>query len=152
MADDIRVTGQENFRQLARRLRAQGETGKGLRRQLNKALDLAARPLIADVKRAEDLLLPQRGGLARQVSSSPVTVSKTMTGIRLRQRGKTIQNLTGEDRGVIRHPVFGNRKVWVSQKVTAGTWTDTLNNTRNVHLVRAEMLKAMDQTAKKIEG
>lgn len=152
MSEDIRITGQESFRALARRLKAQGEQGRGLKRELNKAFDRAAKPLMEEVKRAEQSVLPHRGGYADLVSSSPITVSKTVRGIRLKQRGKSVKNLTGEDKGILRHPVFGNRKVWVAQKVTGGSWTDTLSSSGTVRVVRDEMLKAMAETAKKIEG
>lgn len=49
---DIRVTGAEQLDALARRCRAAGDRGKGLRTELGKAIRTATKPVVADVRAA----------------------------------------------------------------------------------------------------
>ncbi len=151
---DVTVKGGLEFQALGRRLREQGEAGKGLRRELYKAIDRATKPLRDEVKKAEAEKLPRSGGLAGLVSNSPIRTSKrnigNAAGIRLVQSGRKVKSLKGIDQGTVRHPVFGDRKNWVSQDVTPGTWTDTLNSSETKAAVREAVLEAMHETERKI--
>jgi hypothetical protein len=48
------------------------------------------------------------------------------------------------DRGTLRHPVFGNREVWVNQPVKLGWWS------RPVEESRDDIVKATDDAVGKI--
>jgi len=55
------------------------------------------------------------------------------------------------DRGTIRHPVFqqpGRPVVWVTQSVTPGWFTDTMQS--GAPVVRKELLEAMENVARQI--
>lgn len=149
MVADIRITGAQDFQKLARQLREAGDRGKGLRKELYKRIDAATKPLRDEVKRAEAEQLPRRGGLAKLAVSRRISTSKRNTGrsagIRLTQK-----NTPSWDRGRLRHPVFGNRKVWVSQDIKAGFWSDTLASSTSQEMVRRGILAAIDEISKKL--
>lgn len=151
MAEDFRITGVGEFKALSRRLKEQGEYGKGLKRELNKAIDEAAQRLIEEVHSAEESELPKRGGLAELVAGQRIRVAKTGTGIRLVQAGRTVKALKSMDAGNLRHPVYGNRKVWVSQQIKPGWWSKTLSSSKSTAAVRARIMRAMHEAAAKIE-
>lgn len=54
------------------------------------------------------------------------------------------------DRGVLRHPLFGNRNHWYSQKVKRSWWTYSLNKAADSGVVRRELLRGLDEIAKKL--
>lgn len=121
----MRVSGAEDFYRLSKALKQAGEIE--LRKQLNKALRDAAKPLIADTRDAARKNLPHRGGLADLVAKGPIRVqvrtgAKT-AGVRIVGKG---QGLRGADRGKVRHPVFGHRGKFVTQDVPPGWFTETL--------------------------
>lgn len=121
---DITVRGAEEFLALSKRMKAAGQ-GE-LRKELNKALKAAVKPLTPKTRAAASRL-PQRGGLAALVAKEPQTVQvrtgAATAGVRLvvgKRRGVARQ----ADEGTIRHPVFG-RKPFVAQRVRPGWFTET---------------------------
>jgi len=127
VADNFRIEGAEKFLRLSKALKAAGKTE--LRKELNKSLKDAVKPLIPKVKDAARAKLPQRGGLARKVAASSVRpqvrTGQATAGVRLvvgKRRGSAAAST---NRGVVRHPVFG-RNTWVEQQVTPGWFDATL--------------------------
>jgi hypothetical protein len=53
------------------------------------------------------------------------------------------------DQGVVRHPIFGNRKVWASQSVPAGAFTDPIKE--RAPEMRTEMERTIRAVATKLE-
>ncbi|MGZ4663587.1 MAG: hypothetical protein ACXV5Q_00675 [Frankiaceae bacterium] len=127
MSDDFRITGAEDFLALSKALK---HAGRGeLRKELNKQMRDAAKPLIGDVRQAAERELPKHGGLNRVVSRGRIRV-QTRTGaqtagVRIVGAG---QGLRSADLGILRHPVFGHRDRFVAQDVPAGWFTATLND------------------------
>lgn len=154
MVAEIKIKGGADFQRLARQLREAGTVGKGLQRELYKRIHAATLPLRDEVKKAESEQLPRRGGLAKLVARQRFqTLQRSRgreAGIRLTQTGTKVKNLVGEDAGTIRHPVFGNRSAWVSQKVNAGTWTKTLGSSKSQKIVKKEIHAAIDEISKKL--
>lgn len=125
LTGDISVEGVEGFVRLSKALKAAGE--KELRRELHTAMRRTARPLVPLVRASARANLPQRGGLAAQVAKEPVRV-KVATG-----RTPGVHVVVGRkgggaratNRGVVSHPVFGDRSQWVTQEVPqAARWFD----------------------------
>ena len=146
---DLRIRGAEQLGDLSKRLRAAGEDGKGLRRELLKGIQRATKPLKADAKRAAGSKLPQSGGLAAEVARAKFT-TRTRTGgrnvgVTILAKGDVVRS---SDRGRIRHPVFGNRSAWVTQDVTPGWFTETMQD--SAPKVRGEILEAMQDVARRI--
>lgn len=89
---------------------AAGKIKNELRKQI-RATTKATRYKIRDAAKAD---LPKEGGLnkwAARVPSASVHTQGKRQGVRLRltRRGADMRAL---NRGVARHPVFGNKKVW----------------------------------------
>lgn len=118
---------------------------RDLRRELNKGLREGAKPLIGEARSAARSELPQRGGLAERVASRPMTISASTTGVRIRVKGMDARST---ERGRLRHPVYGNREVWVTQAIKPGWFTERMR--REAPKVRPELVKAMDRVAAKI--
>lgn len=95
-------------------------------RKLTRQLEQAAGPIIAKVQR-EALALPAHGAKHTGLRG------RLAAGVRLQQRGSSVRIVAtaapdetalprGMDNGVKgwRHPVYGNREVWVQQR--GGSW------------------------------
>lgn len=147
---EFRVVGAEKFLMLSKRLKNAGELG--LRNELNKAIRVAAQPLIGQTRAAARSQLPRRGGLAELVAREPqrvqVRTGAKTAGVRI-VVGKRRGGAQAANNGVIRHPVFG-RQVFVNQSVPAGWFDKTLNGSAAtvVPAVRA----AMKAVARKASG
>ena len=148
MADDFEVRGADQFLKLSKALKHAGRTE--LRKELHKGLRDGAKPLIPKARAEALRRLPSSGGLAKQIAKEPMRVqvrTGRTPGVRIvvgRKRGGARQ----ANRGVIRHPVFGNRDVWVDQKVPPGWFDDPLR--KGAPGVRPELEKAIDRIADRI--
>jgi hypothetical protein len=147
--------GAADFAALSRRLKDAGETG--LRRELYKAIGDAARPLAREIGRDEHLrpYMPNRYA-AVLASDLAVTVSRLAgrnPGVSIRAKGRVkgrkVQQL---DKGVIQHPLFGDRERWYFQLrgMRAGFFTDPAR--ASAPQVRDAIVAAMHETALKITG
>lgn len=149
MAEDFEVEGADQFLRLSKALKHAGRTE--LRKELNAGLRRAAKPLVRKTRTEALRRLPSRGGLARQVAREPqrvqVRTGARTAGVRL-VVGKRDGGAQAANRGVIRHPVFGNRDVWVNQRVPAGWFDDTVK--QNVPAVRRELEQALHDVAERV--
>lgn len=149
MPADLRVEGVERLERAARQLREAGD--KDLRREMYRAIQRSTKPLRQKAKEAALRELPQRGGLNVWVASSRFS-TKTRgggrnPGVRITAtKGK--HNLKSLDEGKLRHPVFGNRNVWVSQPVPAGWFSKTIED--GADEVRKELVDAIEETLRKL--
>lgn len=69
-----------------------------------------------------------RENIARGVTRK-ITLSGYRTGVRVRVDGKYLPEdqrslIKATNKGLVRHPVFGNRGTWVSQRFTPKGWFD----------------------------
>ncbi|MGZ4617180.1 MAG: hypothetical protein ACXV3F_00320 [Frankiaceae bacterium] len=133
---------------LAKRLKAAGEVG--IRREMVAGLRNAAKPMIPYLRGAAGVDLPQGGGLAEKVATQPIKASVRTSP---RTAGVSIRaQFTRTNRGRWRHPVFGNRDVWVSQTYEpAKGWFD---NTAKEHTpeAKAEMEKVLLKVTAQVHG
>lgn len=126
MAEDFEIRGADEFFRLSKALKHAGRTE--MRKGLNRGLTTAAKPLIPKARAEALRRLPKRGGLAAQVAKEPMRVqvrTGSDPGVRV-VVGKKGGGAQGANRGVIRHPVFGNREVFVDQKVQPGWFDDPM--------------------------
>lgn len=106
---------------ISRRLMEAGNVK--LFRQLGVGIKAAVEPVKASIKDSALATLPKGGGLNEWVAASRVSttlLAGTYTAgvsVRVSLKGHDIRDL---DSGSIRHPVFGNRKVWRPQEITPG--------------------------------
>lgn len=146
----IKVEGPE-LRELSIRLKA---ADRALWLATARNLRAAAKPAAKAVQDHERAVLPKRGGLNEWVASTPVGVRVTTgarsAGVRLVQtkKGRTRPHdlRRMNDQGLVRHPVFGNAKVWVEQDVPKGFWDGPLLAMRPE--VTAAMLEAMHEASR----
>ena len=90
----------------------------GMRRDL-RAL---AKPVGDRIVEAIADAMPKRGGLAERVrSQGRVSLLVDLRrGVRIQLANKAGMYMGAFESGTIRHPVYGNRKAWVSQQVPGG--------------------------------
>lgn len=145
MADD----GVEDFLRLSKALKAAGRTE--LRKELNKAMRGAVKPLIPKTRARALATLPQRGGLAKSVARTPqrvqVRTGLQTAGVRL-VVGRNGSGARGANQGSIRHPVFGDPDVWVDQSVPSGWFDDTVEG--EFPQIRRAVEKAMKSIAEQV--
>jgi hypothetical protein len=148
----LKVTGADKLERLSKALRDAGD--KDLKRELGKGLRRAVRPMRETFKAGALGFLPFRGGLAEDVAPGMRFRTKIRTG------GKSVgvrivASLPGHDlnamnRGRLRHPVRGNRRIWVNQQIRANWWDDS--GLVAAPPVRVELVKAIDEVAAKLEA
>lgn len=126
MMSDTRISA-DDFYRASKALKAAGD--KNLRKELNRRLRLAAKPLIPKARAEATRTLPTRGGLAKRVASSPMRVQvrtgRETAGVRVvvgKRRGSAARTA---NEGTIKHPVFDTGR-WVSQEVEPGWFDDTM--------------------------
>lgn len=129
MAVSVEVVGRRRLAEVAKALKGVG--GKELKAELRKGLRNAAKPLGGKAK----------AGLGQYMPSgyTPVLKRAFRVTVRIGLSGNPSVTLVGKakgrrkmreikalDAGVLRHPVFGNRQVWVAQKIQPGFWSDPM--------------------------
>jgi hypothetical protein len=144
---DLQIRGAEDLGALAKRLRAAGESGKGLRKELYAGMNRATKPLRAEAQKRAATDLPQEGGLAALVSKRKGN-TRILTGKNPRVSITFGGTAMSTDRGFVRHRVFG-RGPWVTQSVEGGGWfTETMR--AGAPTVRKELNEAIENVANQI--
>ncbi len=59
-------------------------------------------------------------------------------------------DLRSLDAGRLRHPLYGNRRHWYTQRVRAGFWTKTMR--KEAKTVRKAMLAVADEVARELKS
>jgi len=147
-----RVEGADQLRDLGKRLRAAGDEGKQLRRDLLRSIRQTAKgPLVDELKAAALRRLPARGGLAAYAAKQlKVSVRTRLSG---QQAGVTVlaaikgMDLPKLETGKLRHPVYG-RDTWVNQKIPARVFSDAVDQVADQ--VGKAVLQVVDDTARKV--
>jgi hypothetical protein len=145
----IEIQGIDQLINLSKALKAAGD--KELQRELSRGISQAMKPVTVAARDSARRTLPARGGLGQRVAKSQIrTVRRTgprIAGVRL--QAKNSYHLGQLNRGINHHPVFGNRKEWVTQRVTPGWWT--IPTEAAAPRVRRDIIAAMNRVANKIE-
>ncbi len=156
MGGDLEIRGaKEAFVDMARRLNAQGSSGKGLWKELNAEIKTAAQPMTDAMLRHLSAYLPDRYARVLKASMT-VRVSRSTRGsspgLKLvgtaKGRSKR-RHVSVINNGTLRKPVFGNSEVWVNQSVRPGFWTDTLTDAREAPATAVR--RAVQRTIAKID-
>jgi len=154
--------GPQQLRDLSLRLRAMGKEGKGLQRELYKAINDAAQPVADQVVDPAWLFpfMPDRyaeNDLAPDLKVTTLKRGGQQASVSLRLRGKTkdrqVQRLNA---GILRHPVFADRGVprkewhWVYQTKGMHPGFFTLAVRQHLPEIRAGVQQACHDVGKKI--
>lgn len=151
MAADLNVYGAAKLGAVAKRLKETGD--KDLRKELYRGIQRAAKPVRPALVEAARRNLPKRGGVNEYVAAYLKTRISTLANrpndaaVRVTTTRKDV-DIRGINRGRLRHPVFGNRKVWADTRVKAGWFQETVK--AEAPAIRAEIVKVLDEVAEKI--
>lgn len=155
MAGEFQIEGnpQEQLRRLARDLKYAGK--RDLRRALYRNLNIAATPLLEDVKREAAATLPKSGGAADRVAGANYksrVLPGNNPGVRLTgaEVGGAKVNLKKINAGVLRHPLFGDREHWYDTPVPEGFWDRPLK--RGARKAEAAAIAAIEEMAARFYG
>ena len=148
MAVDLNVHGANRLAAVAKRLKETGD--KDLRKELYRGIQRAGKPLREATKASAREHLPRKGGLNELIARSRYSM-KTRSG-----ENPTVQfvaarkgiDMKAIERGRLRHPVFGNRKNWVTQTIAGGFFARATQDA--IPEVRKEVVKVLDDIAEKI--
>lgn len=158
----IEGNGRAELRALAARLKEAGTEGQGLRRELLRRLDEAARPLADEITSAGNLRrhMPHRYAdvLAADLK---VTISRRLAGssprVAIEVRGRLHKRkLVQREDGILWHPVYaqGLRKTWNwskrPQAIRPGFVNDPVQASGPA--IREAALKAVEETMRKVAG
>ena len=154
--------GREQLRTLAARLKDAGTEGQGLKRELMKQMDEAAKPLAREIASVAHLepYMPDRyaGVLAADLA---VTTQRVFSGnsprVSVTARGRLHKRKVRRvNDGLLMHPVFaqGLRKrwTWLKEPQTAGMKPGFFSDPCEAAApgIRDHVLEAMAETARKI--
>lgn len=115
-------------------------------------MNRATKPLVKAAKESALTELPRGGGLNEWVAGGRFSTSLRMSGrnpgvsIRAARKGHDYRAI---DRGRLRHPVFGNRQVWVTQLIKPGFFTERMKKEAKSMQVRREIITVVDDVARK---
>jgi hypothetical protein len=146
---DITITGADQIAAVSNRLKEAGNKGKRLEKELRAAVAKEAKPIGRYIAVSAGSNLPNRGGLGYTVGGANISVNVNIRRVRVSLKAKGY-DLAAMDRGRLRHPVFGNRRIWETQQVKPKLFTTPFKE--SAPQVRVQIMKAMDDIAKRIEG
>lgn len=153
---DFEVRGTEQLVRLAANLK---KADPELRKQLLRQIREAGKPVAQDMKAGLRATFPNKGGFASRAARVPIGIRTRATGksagVRLQASGKkgtvTTRTLMSMDEsGAFRHPLFGNKKVWIPQTYSPaeGWFTEPAEDAKPE--VQAKVLDAMQTVARQI--
>ena len=109
------------------------QAGPKIRQQMTRTLRRTAKQLVPLIKEAAHEKFPNAGGMDEFIEHATIGVRIQTSGrsaglyIRAERKGHDIYSL---NQGNLRHPVFGNRAIWVSQSIPPGFFTETIEENR----------------------
>ncbi len=153
MAFRAEIETTENLDLVARVLRDLGD--KDLQRELYRGLNRVTSELKNDARREAGQRLPSRGGLAGKVAKSRLATKRVYgsnPGLKITAAG--MKQLPQMDQGTVKHPVHGNRSVWVTQSITGGWFTEPMFEGRDeIRSALDDLLEDLAQkAARKIQA
>jgi hypothetical protein len=124
---------------------------------MRKALREVAQPLADKVAPEGAEKMPHKGGLSAYLAANVkprVTLPSVFGGVSTmsialqdKRGGVAVKAM---DRGMLRHPVFGHRGIWVLQAVSAKAWTNAFLAHKDETLPAVQ--KAVQEAINNLEG
>jgi len=142
----------QGSRDLANLSKALKDAGRGdLRKELLRRVREAGKATLPDIRESARANLPRSGGFADRVADQVYRVAATYgaSGAKVRIVAKGMKELDDIDHGRLRHPVYGNREVWVAQSIQPGFFSKTIEGRADE--IRGEIGEAIDDIKKRIE-
>ena len=148
---DIEIRGADQFQALGKRIRQHADK-KALQKELYAGLNRETKEVREAMKKSIPEALPSGFGEKVARESGIQTRSRgggSGVGVRI-ITGKRHALRTMNDGGYFRHPVYGNRNNWVTQRIS-GKFLDAAFE-KGAPGVRKALLKVMADVARKVEG
>lgn len=130
--------------QLAKLTKDLEDLERTLFKQLGDAAEKGAAKFESAAKRSALELLPRKNGLAQIVANSAFTTRRGVSRLSIQASNK--RGIRSINAGFVRHPVYGNRDRWVTQRVRKGWWDAPAATAKRA--VESEMRTAMDRIAR----
>lgn len=153
---DVVVRGTEDLLRLSKALKEAGHGGRGgLRADLSKGVRAAVRPAQVKAGEALDAALPSglRGQGRRVKQTTRIRTGSdpgVTTGLAYGKKNRGSIGASNarliNQRGVLRHPVFGNRQRWATTRTGGLGWFDRSMRS-SAPQARASIQAAMQDTA-----
>lgn len=148
MIPELRVDGAD---QLARVSRALKQADPLLSKELAAGIRQATEPLKKEAEAELAAVLPKRGGAAAAISADTKVLTQRRgrgrnPGVRLRSRSR--RNVRRMERGILRHPLFGNRDHWFNTIIKPGWFSRPI--TEGADDLRVELSRRLRIVADKI--
>lgn len=122
---------------------------KSVARSLRKRLRDAGKPLAQGVVEDGPEGLPSSGGLADWLRQSKGSVSMTQSRLEIKLARGGRHDLGAINRGQLRHPLYGNRRVWVVQSVASGTYDKAFE--KHAEQALPEVERVLDDIMREIQ-
>ena len=106
---------------------------RSVQSSVRRRLAEVGKPLAQAVVKGGPEGLPSGGGLGEWLRAAKGTVSVTKVRLTIQVSKGRKSDLGALNRGMLRHPVFGNRRRWVLQGVAAGTYDKAFENEVEAH-------------------
>lgn len=139
----------EDFAVITRELKAAGRDD--LRKELFRGLNRATKGVRSAIKTNMPDYMPDRyaATLQRDLRLSTQAKRGNPPSVRIRAKARRKERFLGPlDKGRLRHPLFGNRQFWYTQRIKPGFFTDTVN--QHSDEVRAELEQSIAAVVRKI--
>ena len=122
---DFEIRGAQDLARLSKKLKDAGRND--LRKELLRGVRESGADTVLKIRDSALENLPRRGGLAAKVAAEKASMRASYAAkgahVQLkRKRGR------GLNQGRLRHPVYGNRSVWVQQSVNSGWFDDPIRD------------------------
>lgn len=150
---DIKITGGMEMQALGRKIRAAGEGGNLIRKELLKEIRAEGPAIRTKVRASARESMPKRGGLNDWLAGVRVSMATSTTGNRVGVRVKGAKgkhDIKAINRGRLRHPVYGHRDRWKTQSIEPGFFDKPI--AAMAPELRASVRAAMDAAARKLEA
>lgn len=147
---DLSVSGGAQYAALGRRLRV--VAAGGLQKEMTRAVNKATRPLGRTVRDQVGQFMPS-GYTPTLAAALRIRTQQHPFGVTLKAVAagkKKKRDIRALEKGLLRHPTFGDRDRWVDQRVRPGFWTVPLR--AGGPAVQRQLVQTMQDVAAKLSG
>lgn len=148
MPTPLRIRGANDLERVSRELRGAPQE---LRRELFRGINRATKEPRREALEELVARLPDRGGASAAIRrDTRLNTKRNMRGrnVGVRVVAKSPRTVQRMNRGILRHPVYGNRNVWVNQAIDPGWFTDPME--ASAPEVRTQIVAALERVAQQI--
>lgn len=142
------IAPEEDLKRIGKELKGAPQE---LRRELFRGINRATKPARQQALAELVDVLPDSGGASTVIrKNTKLNTRRNMRGrnVGVRITAKSPRTVQLMNRGILRHPVFGNRSIWVNQDIKPGWFTRPMENSADD--VRSEIMSAVERVTNQI--